>query len=415
LSHLKERKEKTCLNCNASLYGRYCHLCGQENLEPKESVWHLVSHFFNDITHFDGKFFKTVKLLITKPGFLSTEYMLGRRVTYLNPVRMYVFTSAIFFLLLFSMTNPDKIMKLNAEQDTEMKKKGVKDWEKEKMKLGEELKNKKDDSDSEEIKEDLELINAKIAMAKKLYGDTSTRKFSQKEAAILLVQAGLDSLKNAGLPAGSIAQKIKSAIALDSSREKETGINLLGANKYKSADAYDSAQKVLPDNLKDGWLKKIFRRKLIILQEEDQKDKSAYFEHFRENFLHSFPKILFFSLPFFALILKLVYIRRKKFYYVDHGIFAIDVYCATFILMLVLILLNQLGDMASWGWLHVLTGIISFAIWIYIYIYFYKAMRRFYQQGRVKTILKYFLIGFLAFLVDIFLVLVFVVISAIST
>src|SRR5690349_22469253 len=82
--------------------GRYCHVCGQENVEPKESFLHLVTHFFNDITHFDGKFFTTLKDLLFKPGFLSKEYMIGRRASYLNPIRMYVFTSAIFFLLFFS-------------------------------------------------------------------------------------------------------------------------------------------------------------------------------------------------------------------------------------------------------------------------------------------------------------------------
>jgi len=103
LSHLKERKEKNCLNCNAQVQGRFCHICGQENVETKESAWHLISHFFQDITHFDGKFFTSVKLLITRPGFLSREYMAGRRASYLNPVRLYVFTSAFFFLIFFSL------------------------------------------------------------------------------------------------------------------------------------------------------------------------------------------------------------------------------------------------------------------------------------------------------------------------
>jgi Protein of unknown function (DUF3667) len=103
LSHLKERKEKNCLNCNAQVYGKYCHICGQENIEPKESAWHLISHFFQDITHFDGKFFSSLKWLIFKPGFLSREYMVGRRASYLNPVRFYVFSSALFFLIFFSL------------------------------------------------------------------------------------------------------------------------------------------------------------------------------------------------------------------------------------------------------------------------------------------------------------------------
>src|SRR5690606_35029112 len=59
----------------------------------------------------DGKFFTTIGKLIKKPGFLSTEYMLGRRKRYLDPVRMYIFTSFVFFLIFYSYAsfNPNAI------------------------------------------------------------------------------------------------------------------------------------------------------------------------------------------------------------------------------------------------------------------------------------------------------------------
>ena len=101
MPHNKERKEKICLNCNAAIYGRYCHVCGQENIEPKEKFWHIANHFIEDVTHFDGKFFSTLKYLLFRPGFLSKEYLRGRRVSYLHPIRMYVFTSAVFFSFIF--------------------------------------------------------------------------------------------------------------------------------------------------------------------------------------------------------------------------------------------------------------------------------------------------------------------------
>lgn len=110
MSHLKQRIENNCLNCNAIVDGKFCSVCGQENIEPAESAWHLVTHFFNDITHFDGKFFSTLKFLILKPGFLSGEYKMGRRASYLNPIRMYVFTSAIFFLIFFSVYHFDNVL-----------------------------------------------------------------------------------------------------------------------------------------------------------------------------------------------------------------------------------------------------------------------------------------------------------------
>ena len=99
MSHVPERKEKDCLNCGAIVQGRYCQKCGQENVEPHESFWSMLHHFFEDITHFDGRFFSSLFTLIRKPGFLSAAYVEGKRNSFLHPVRMYVFSSAIFFLV----------------------------------------------------------------------------------------------------------------------------------------------------------------------------------------------------------------------------------------------------------------------------------------------------------------------------
>ncbi|HVU93874.1 MAG TPA: DUF3667 domain-containing protein [Puia sp.] len=102
MSRHQLRHEKNCLNCGHLVEERYCTRCGQENLEPTESFSHIVGHFFADITHFDSKFFVTVKDLLLRPGFLTREYVAGRRMTYLNPIRMYIFISALFFLALFT-------------------------------------------------------------------------------------------------------------------------------------------------------------------------------------------------------------------------------------------------------------------------------------------------------------------------
>src|ERR1700743_593598 len=87
------RHEKNCLNCGFRVEERFCSRCGQENVEPKESWVHLVGHFLADITHFDSKIFITIKDLVWRPGFLTREYAEGRRVRYLNPIRMYIFIS----------------------------------------------------------------------------------------------------------------------------------------------------------------------------------------------------------------------------------------------------------------------------------------------------------------------------------
>lgn len=95
------RRQKNCLNCGNYVPNRFCDKCGQENTVPHETFGHLVKHFVADIFHYDSQFLLTIKYLFTKPGFLSREYREGRRVRYVNPIKLYFFTSFIFFLSYF--------------------------------------------------------------------------------------------------------------------------------------------------------------------------------------------------------------------------------------------------------------------------------------------------------------------------
>ncbi|TAM97673.1 MAG: DUF3667 domain-containing protein [Chitinophagaceae bacterium] len=99
------RNENICLNCGAEVSGRFCSECGQENREPRESFGELLYHFFSDFTHFDSKFFTTIKDLVIHPGFLTTQYLEGKRMRYLHPIRMYIFISFLFFIFLGLLNN----------------------------------------------------------------------------------------------------------------------------------------------------------------------------------------------------------------------------------------------------------------------------------------------------------------------
>ena len=89
------------------VHGRYCHVCGQENIVTHQNFTALTKHFVYDIFHFDGKFFETVKHLFFKPGFVAKQYVNGKRASHLDPIRMYLFVSAVFFLFFFSFAKPD--------------------------------------------------------------------------------------------------------------------------------------------------------------------------------------------------------------------------------------------------------------------------------------------------------------------
>lgn len=360
MSKTRERAEKICLNCNTELYNRYCHNCGQENIEPKHSVWHLVTHFFYDITHFDGKFFGTLKYLIRKPGFLSSEYIKGRRNSYLNPIRMYVFTSAVFFLIFFSMFTI-----------------------------------KEDAIKPPEIEFNKNVIDR---MKTQAYKGAVTKEDS------LQIDSALQALGNAVKPKEETSDKIDSSRGkIDSSSRKKakrkpenkSGVTISGwtPDDTMTVVKYDSIQKSLPLEKRDKWLRRKIRRQMLVLEDRYKDNSGKLMADLLNKFFHTFPYLLFLSLPLYALYLKLLYVRRKQFWYVDHGIFLIHLYIFTFLLLLGIFVLQKLKDSYELQWVT----FIQVALSLYGIYYAFRSMRNFYKQGWFKTFVKFCLLNFLAF------------------
>ncbi|RYG07145.1 MAG: DUF3667 domain-containing protein, partial [Chitinophagaceae bacterium] len=93
MSAFKLRKEKDCLNCGRIVEENFCPHCGQENIVVKEDALHMVSHAVADYFHFEHKFFGTIKPLLLKPGALTKAYVDGKRVSFIHPIRLYIFIS----------------------------------------------------------------------------------------------------------------------------------------------------------------------------------------------------------------------------------------------------------------------------------------------------------------------------------
>ncbi|TRX00286.1 DUF3667 domain-containing protein [Flavobacterium gawalongense] len=99
------RKDKTCLNCRYVVENRFCPNCGQENTDIRKTFYHLFIHFFEDLTHYENAFWKTIKNLLFKPATLTKEYLSGKRLSYLAPVRLYIFISFVTFFLITVFPN----------------------------------------------------------------------------------------------------------------------------------------------------------------------------------------------------------------------------------------------------------------------------------------------------------------------
>lgn len=303
--------------------GPFCHICGQENIEPRESFWHLVQHFVMDITHFDGKFFSTLKLLLTKPGFLSIEYMRGRRASYLNPIKMYVFTSALFFLIFFTI---HKVGKTN-----------------------EELKAKA------ETKQALDsLKQRKILLQDSLLKLTDS-------ASIQQITKEITTTENAEKVVDLFGE-LSPAIEID---------NDFDPNKNDTSEVKNNAEKTKNYNETNKGVVDFF----------------AFLADKTKNLSSQIPKVMFLTLPLMALLLKLLYRKIKKYYYVDHLIFIVHLYIALYIIILLTEAIGFLNTTWPNGLTNFLSSLASFGMFFYIY----KSLRNFYGQGRVKTIFKFFL------------------------
>lgn len=312
VSHSRERSEKTCLNCNAQIHGRFCHVCGQENTDPRESVWSIISHFFNDITHFDGKFFITAGRLLSKPGFLPLEYIRGRRASYLYPIRLYVFTSAVFFIIFYAVVSP--------------------------------------------------AINK------------SDSQFSVNFGASDYVSP-IDTIK------------VKSP--------------------YKTVAAYDSVQLKLPEDERDGWLtRKLKQRNIERVNKYSGKD-SMMFSGLANNFIHTFPYLLFISLPVCALFLQLLFITNRNNVYAGHIIFLVYLYVFTFIILLLYFGLESLQSAVHSKWLN----FIEFLLFGYLGVYSLLAMKTYYSERWGSTIFKFIIYNILALISIIALFVVFILLS----
>lgn len=301
-----------CLNCETKLQDTFCHHCGQKDIPKRQTLGELLTNFISSFWSFEGKFFSTIKFLIIKPGFLATEYNVGRRERYYHPARMYVFISFVFFLILSLFPNDE-------------------------LKRG--------------------MVNGDFSDHNK---DTLVIKDS--------INTTVDSIKIV-------------------SKRKKGGFTIIG--NYSTVKEYDSIQNALPEERRHGWFVKNLFRKSIEINMKYQGNREELVSDFSNAFFDNFSKVLFWLLPFFALLLKLLYVRRDYFCS-EHLVFSIYYYNFFYFA----------------GSLQAVTGAIPFLEWaspfigFWIVLYLLFAMKRTYKQGWGKTIVKYilFLFSFLLFM-----------------
>lgn len=349
------REDKTCLNCNYVVENKFCPNCGQENIDTRKTFYQLFVHFFEDLTHYENSFWKTIRNLIFKPASLTKEYLSGKRMSYLAPIRLYIFISFVTFFLLSVIPNNE---------------------------------------DTPDVKVNLNKASL----------------LSEKDTVFIEQQKIIDLEKSGAItkPISDSLQKLIVDSKLNEVNKDNSEFTLLG-KKYKSVEELDSIQKHGSPDEKVGPLFFWLKRKMQLVH-DNNKGKNLK-EKFLESFTHNLPKSLFIYMPLFAFILW-IFQNKKKWYYFDHGIFTLHYFSFLLLAILILRIINYLFEFLNhYTFFNILEYIFATVVILYTLYYFFPAHHRFYQEKRMVTVMK----GIVMFFINLFSIIVILSLMAIYT
>lgn len=353
----------TCQNCShpLDLSDVYCAYCSQLNSTKKLTVGDFFEEFFSSILSWDSRFNSSIKTLIFKPGVMSREFMNGKRRKYVNPFRMYLSVSILFFIILGFISNFDDINFDGRDA------------------IEQQLNNGID-------------INVDGIPIKNIQGLDSIINAQQNQQ-----QVSLDSVLKQFVYNKKQHDSIKTYKDYYLTEANYDTMTFFGGN-YKRFDLYQrfhketemsSARRAL-DSLSHN--NTTFNR-WVFNKAVDSNTMSKEPGALLGYFLQQLPFVIFFFIPIFTLFVWLVYFRRRKNYtYTDHLIFLFHTQTMFFVLYGIAIIIDAIFgiDIST-----------SIAMLVFLF-YLYKAMRNFYKQGRFKTIVKFLILNTIFFILATF-------------
>jgi hypothetical protein len=116
MSELTNTDTAACLNCGKPMSGAYCSNCGQQNKNVRRPFLIFMDQFLHVVLDLDGRAYRSVYYLFTRPGFLTREYFAGRRTQYTPPLRLFLVISISFFLLVGVVTSLRSMQQSFVEQ-----------------------------------------------------------------------------------------------------------------------------------------------------------------------------------------------------------------------------------------------------------------------------------------------------------
>lgn len=370
-----------CSNCGRPRADRFCSLCGQNDRTYSRSLFPVLGELVRESFEFDGRLAQTLKLLLFKPGSLSTEFSRNRRARYMTPVRLYLFTSVVFFLTM-SLAMSRVPNPLEEEPDPSS---GLAEIPGDVMdSLQAVVPGLRLQLDGEDVPVPTEISESGVAALRanlepSQHGkldDLLKRESSRPtQIALALLAAAFDSEARASSTdgrQGNPGPDSGESAAEDTLSEPRDGT--------EAGDAPAGAAVVLPTSR--GFLARMALNSIVDLMHDP--------DAFTERIIGNLSIAMFFLLPVYALMLAVLYWRKKR-YYIEHLVFGMHVHSFLFMIVTLMLIasITPMGA-AGQGWTQGILGLVVLA-------YPIIALRRFYGNGWFVTLVKAFVLGILYF------------------
>ena len=331
----RERPPLThCENCGAPLTGHWCAKCGQPAIDYRRSFRYIVVDLLDEFLNWDSRFFRTLGLLLVRPWKLTNEFLAGHRVRYVHPLRLYLLASILFF---FAVNYWAKSLHLQPGKLTS--------------------------ENRAEIAAALDKQNLTPDQRAKVERALNMANMSPEVAAIM-------------------AAKRK-----DTAQEETATPQATATSKETATPLVDFSPAKNPSTPFEKWVETHAKEKIG--------ERGTNLQLFVKTLISNLPYMMLCCIPLFALVLKLLYVRRKVFY-IDHLIYALHIhsfaYLATILIILATIGLNRVASGASAGWIIAL-------FWIAFAAQIFLSIRRVYRQGWFISVFKFFFGGFVYLIV----------------
>ncbi|HGM6068718.1 TPA: DUF3667 domain-containing protein [Stenotrophomonas maltophilia] len=342
-----------CENCDTALHGHYCHRCGQSAHNPLKHVGHAIEEVFESFWHLDGRIFRTLRDLWV-PGRIALNYLKGRRVGYVQPLRLFVILTLFTFFVGKLFVHVDDFGVGGGRDSVYAKATTVEQVEAARARQLALIDQQQASSPA--------TGNAGFAMAK-----------AAVNAAAAQRKAELDGT-------GTVAPA-----------ETTTGGYGTFFDHTVNGKPWDADSNPI---VLDGWPQFANRwlNKRLQNGNTNIKRMGGKADLYMQAILTALPGALFFLMPVFALVLRIAYLRRPMGY-LEHLVVALYSHCWLMMVLLATFIVAGIGNAFASPAIATLSQWLYALLWLAVPVYLLWMQQRVYGGNKAFTILRYLAIG----------------------